>query len=152
MSCISRIPQSPAFSCVMSSQPSTPAPDPADLSSESRLGQVLALIHRVLPRLDEPSRRAEVQAALHKAGALLESARQAHARETSAQPQVESSSQKVATDVAPEIAAVIAAAVSVVLNRPYRLVSVQPVVTPVPHLNVWALEGRTQIFQSHKIR
>ena len=26
------------------------------------------------------------------------------------------------------------------------------IVTPVPHLNVWALEGRTQIFQSHKIR
>jgi hypothetical protein len=29
---------------------------------------------------------------------------------------------------------------------------VQQVVTPVPHLNVWALEGRTEIFHSHKIR
>ena len=51
-----------------------------------------------------------------------------------------------------EIVAVIAAAVAAVLDRPYRLVSVQPVPAPVPHLNVWALEGRTQIFQSHKIR
>jgi hypothetical protein len=55
--------------------------------------------------------------------------------------------------VAPEIAAVIAAAVSVVLDRPYRLVSVQQVTVPVvPHLNVWAVEGRTQIFMSHKVR
>jgi hypothetical protein len=51
-----------------------------------------------------------------------------------------------------EIVAVIAAAISAVLDSPYRLISVQPVIAPVPHLNVWALEGRTQIFQSHKIR
>ena len=61
--------------------------------------------------------------------------------------------QKVATRVAPEIAAVIAAAVSVVLDRPFRLVAVQQVPVPaVPHFNVWAFEGRTQIFQSHKVR
>jgi hypothetical protein len=51
-----------------------------------------------------------------------------------------------------QLVAVISAAVAAVLDRPYRLVSVQPIVAPVPHLNVWALEGRTQIFQSHKIR
>ena len=45
---------------------------------ESRLGQVLALIHRVLPRVDEPARSGEVQGALRKASALLEAARQAH--------------------------------------------------------------------------
>ena len=61
--------------------------------------------------------------------------------------------QNVATAVAPQLAAVIAAAVSVVLDRPYRLVSVQQVTVPVvPHLNVWAVEGRTQIFMSHKVR
>ena len=122
--------------------------------AESSLGQVLGLIHRVLPRLDEPNRRSEVQAALRKAATLLETARKAMeppagAGAAGAAP---SSLQRVATAVAPEIAAVIAAAVAVVFNRPYRLVSVQQVATPVPHLNVWALEGRTQIFQSHKIR
>jgi hypothetical protein len=119
-------------------------------AAEARLGQVLALIHRVLPRLDEPHRTAEVQAALQKAASLLEGARQAHAHETP--PAAGAPTQRVATAVAPEIAAVIAAAVAVTINRPYRLVSVQQVATPVPHLNVWALEGRTQIFQSHKIR
>jgi hypothetical protein len=119
-------------------------------AAELRLGQVLALIHRVLPRLEEPDRAAEVQAALGKAGALLESARQAHASQRTAG--TTAPNQRVATSVEPEIAAVIAAAVAVLFNRPYRLVSVQQVATPVPHLNVWALEGRTQIFQSHKVR
>ena len=58
----------------------------------------------------------------------------------------------VQTRVEPETVAVISAAVAAILDRPYRLVSVQLVAAPVPHLNVWALEGRTQIFQSHKIR
>jgi hypothetical protein len=117
---------------------------------ESRLGQVLALIHRVLPRVDEPARSSEVQGALRKASALLEAARQAH--EQGRLPAPAGSPQAVSTSVEPVIAAVIAAAVAVLFNRPYRLVSVQQVSTPVPHLNVWALEGRTQIFQSHKIR
>jgi hypothetical protein len=61
--------------------------------------------------------------------------------------------QSVSTAVAPQIAAVIAAAVSVVLDQPFRLVSVQQVSVPVvPHLNVWAVEGRTRIFMSHKVR
>jgi hypothetical protein len=51
-----------------------------------------------------------------------------------------------------EIVAVIAAAVAALLGKPYKLVSVQPVVAPAPHLNVWAMEGRTQIFMSHKVR
>lgn len=117
---------------------------------EARLGQVLAVLHRVLPRLDDPGRTADVQAALRRAAALLESARQAH--EAGISPSGASPAQRVATDVDPEIAAVIAAAVAVLFKRPYRLVSVQPVAVAVPHLNVWALEGRTQIFQSHKIR
>ena len=55
-------------------------------------------------------------------------------------------------EVEPEIAAVIAAAVALVLARPHRVLAVQQVTVPVPHLNVWAWEGRTQLFMSHKIR
>lgn len=129
-----------------------PCNPPDDLSmAEANLGKVLALIHRVLPRLDDPARKAEVQSALVKATALIESARSAHSGGIATLAPI--GSQQVATAVAPEIAAVIAAAVSVVLDRPYRLVSVQQVTVPVvPHLNVWAVEGRTQIFMSHKVR
>ena len=124
---------------------------PDDLTpTEANLGKVLALIHRVLPRLDDPARQAEVHSALGKAVALLEAARAAHAGGT---PVLPLGAQNVATAVGPQMAAVIAAAVSVVLDRPFRLVSVQQVTVPVvPHLNVWAVEGRTQIFMSHKVR
>ena len=130
---------------------SNPTNPPDDLTpTEANLGKVLALIHRVLPRLDDPTRKAEVQSALSKAAAFLEVARSAHGGATQVIPL---GAQNVATAVAPQIAAVIAAAVSVVLDRPYRLVSVQQVTVPVvPHLNVWAVEGRTQIFMSHKVR
>jgi hypothetical protein len=122
-------------------------------ATETSLGQVLTVIHRVLPRLDEPGRAGEVQAALRKALSLLETARAAHEQSTGARAGTVSGDQRVTTRVAPEIAAVIAAAVSVVLDRPYRLVTVQQVPLPaVPHFNVWAVEGRTQIFQSHKVR
>lgn len=131
------------------SNPIQPADDLSPV--ESNLGKVLALIHRVLPRLDDPARKAEVQSALSKAASLIEAARAAHSGGIASLPPI--GSQQVATAVAPEIAAVIAAAVSVVLDRPYRLVSVQQVTVPVvPHLNVWAVEGRTQIFMSHKVR
>ena len=119
--------------------------------SEANLAQALLLIQRVLARLDEPGRAAEVQSALRRAGACLEAARRAHEQDFAPRP-APTAPQRVTTGVKAEIAAVIAAAVAVALDRPYRLVSVQPVQTPVPYLNVWALEGRTQIFQSHKIR
>jgi hypothetical protein len=118
--------------------------------AESSLGQALALIHRTLPRLDEPGRAADVQTALQKAAACVESARQAHQRTFGPGRGLVAAS--VPTSVAAETVAIISAAVAAVLDRPYRLVSVQLVAAPVPHLNVWALEGRTQIFQSHKIR
>ena len=116
--------------------------------AESNLGRALVLIHRILPRLDEPGRGAEVQAALQRAAACLDSARQAHQRTLTSQ----TAPAPVQTRLEAETVAVISAAVAAVLDRPYRLVSVQLVAAPVPHLNVWALEGRTQIFQSHKIR
>jgi hypothetical protein len=118
--------------------------------AEANLGQVLALIHRALARLDEPSRVADVQAALQKAGGCLESARLAHQRGFGLGRTATPGTGQ--TRVEAETVAIISAAISVIFDRPYRLVSVQPVVAQVPHLNVWALEGRTQIFQSHKIR
>lgn len=131
---------------------SNPINSPDDLTpTEANLGKVLALIHRVLPRLDDPARQAEVQSALGKAVSLLEAARTAHSGGGGLT--IPLGTQNVATAVAPQLAAVIAAAVSVALDRPYRLVSVQQVTVPVvPHLNVWAVEGRTQIFMSHKVR
>jgi hypothetical protein len=119
---------------------------------ETRLGQALAVIHRILPRLDEPGRTAEIQAALTRAVALLDSAREAYEQQTALAAPTATPAQGVETEVAPEIAAVIAAAVAVLFQQPYRLISVQQVTAPAPHLNVWAWEGRTQIFQSHKIR
>ena len=131
---------------------SNPINSPDDLTpTEANLGKVLALIHRVLPRLDDPARKAEVQSTLGKAIALLDAARAAHAG--SPATLIPLGAQNVATAVGPQMAAVIAAAVSVFLDRPFRLVSVQQVTVPVvPHLNVWAVEGRTQIFMSHKVR
>jgi hypothetical protein len=118
--------------------------------AEASLGHALALIHRALPRLDEPGWVADVQAALQKAGGCLESARLAHQRGFG--PGRAASVGTVHTRVEAETVAIISAAIAAIFDRPYRLVSVQPVVAQVPHLNVWALEGRTQIFQSHKIR
>jgi hypothetical protein len=52
----------------------------------------------------------------------------------------------------PEMLAVIAAAIAVVLDRPHRVVSVQQPLAQTPEVNVWALEGRMEQFMSHKIR
>jgi hypothetical protein len=125
---------------------------PAEIkAAEGNLGQVLALIHRILPRLDEPARFAEVQAVLRRAAVCIEAARSAHEKDFSPS-QPAAGPQRVATRIAPEIAAVIAAAVAVTVDTSYRLISVQQIQTPVPYVNVWALEGRTQIFQSHRLR
>ncbi len=51
----------------------------------------------------------------------------------------------------PEILAVIAAAIAVVLGRPHRVVSIEQTAY-TPELNVWALEGRMKHFMSHKVR
>jgi len=131
-------------------------PKPADSSPDDwsevdkDLGQALVLLNRLLSRLDDTALASEVQAGFRNAAACLEGARQAHQRvvdsrqvlmNIAAQARVES-----------EIVAIIAAAVAAVLDCPYRILSVEPLPVPAPHLNVWALEGRTQIFQSHKIR
>lgn len=138
----------------MSQQETTkPVRGPKEAMAEvdTNLGQLLVVLQRLLPRLDDPERAEDVHSGLSTAAGCLESARKAYekflaqARTTvlsaSGQPKVES-----------EIVAVIAAAISAMLGQPYKLLSVEPVPTAAPHLNVWALEGRTQIFQSHKIR
>src|SRR5437868_1052728 len=83
---------------------------------ESKLGQVLALIHRVLPRLEDSSRAADVQTSFQKAAVCLESARQAH-QQISAPAQAAAGF--VPTRVAAETVAIISAAVAAVLDRPY---------------------------------
>lgn len=130
-------------------KPATPVEDlPAP---ELYLGKVLAVLHRVLPRLDMPERAQDVQDGLRKAAAWIEAARSAHETLVASHPPA-AAPHRVSTGVEPEIAAVIAAAVAVLVDRPYRLVSVQPASIPTPYMNVWAVEGRTQIFQSHKVR
>jgi hypothetical protein len=124
----------------------------ADLSTvEQHVGHALAIIHRVLPRLDDPARASEVQAGFEKAITALKNACAVYGSPEAASAVATTTAGAV---VAPEIAAVIAAAVSVVLGQPYRLLDVQKVSLPevISHLNVWAFEGRTQIFTSHKVR
>ena len=114
---------------------------------ESDLGQALALIHRVLPHLDEPDHATRVQSALHRAVAFIEAAQKDHALRIG----VPVGSQASAT-VEPEIVAVVAAAIAVLLGRPHKVLAVQALTVPPPHVNVWAFEGRTQIFMSHRFR
>jgi hypothetical protein len=133
-------------------QPIEAAGHPSDGLSEmeTSLGRALALIHRILPRLDDPGRAGEVQAALQKAAACIESARQIHQHGQAPRPTAPAGAAEKRLEA--ETVAIISAAVSAMLERPFRMVSVKLVAAPVPHLNVWALEGRTQIFHSHKIR
>ncbi len=125
-------------------------PDDEWAEVEMSLGQALVVLSRLQSRLDDTERAAEIQAGFKRAAACVEAARQAHQRVID--------SCKVAMSIAAqarvdsEVVAIIAAAVAAVLDRPYRIVSVEPLPAPAPHLNVWALEGRTQIFQSHRIR
>lgn len=108
--------------------------------AELHLGKALALIHRVLPRLDEPERSDDVDSALRAAAAQVEAARAAH------QQQIRASSPDG------EIVALIAAAVAAVLNRPHRLIGVEKVAPVVSWVNAWAIEGRFQHYSSHKVR
>jgi hypothetical protein len=132
--------------------PPKPAGGPADDLSpaELSLGRVLVIIHQLLPRLADAESVADVQAAFRKAAACLEGARQSH--ENDPARRVATGRSGAGTPVDSETLAIIAAAIATVLDRPHKLVSVQPATIPVPYLNVWAFEGRTQIFHSHKIR
>lgn len=130
----------------MSSQPTpaTVAIPAEDLpAGESQLGRALALIHRVLPRLDDLERADAVQEALRQASVQIEAARGAHERWRAAH-------QPAAVDA--ETLALIAAAVSVVVGRPHRMLDVQKAGVAVAWVNAWAIEGRFQHYSSHKVR
>jgi hypothetical protein len=133
----------------MSNTPTSLAAETSEglTASESSLGKALALIHRVLALLQQPERAVDVQKALRNAAALIEAARQAHAGQVGLKPALAPSDR-----VEAEIVAVVAAAIAVMLDRPHRLISVVPIEIAVPHLNVWAFEGRSQLFVSHKVR
>jgi len=114
---------------------------------ETNLGQALVLLQRVLPRLDDPRRASDVQNALKRAAACVETARDAHNKFFASQLGL------AGAGVPPEIVAVIAAAIAVTLGgRAHRVVSVQPVQPSSPYMNIWAVEGRTEIFHSHRLR
>jgi hypothetical protein len=130
------------------SQSTSAAPDLT--RAEADLGKALVLLSRVAARIDDPARRDEVQISLRQTAGFIESARQAHEGPTAPTPL---GVQRASTTVDPLVVGIIAAAISAHFDGPYRLVSVQQVSAPVvPHLNVWAVEGRTQIFMSHRVR
>ena len=130
------------------SQSTSAAPDLT--RAEADLGKALVLLSRVAARIDDPARRDEVQISLRQAAGFIESARQAHEGPTAPTPL---GVQRASTTVDPLVVGINAAARSAHFDGPYRLVSVQQVSAPVvPHLNVWAVEGRTQIFMSHRVR
>lgn len=123
--------------------PASPPP-PEDLpAGEAQLGRALALIHRVLPRLDELDRVDAVQEALRQAAALVEAARQAHERW---------SAPRRPEPIPGEILALVAAAVAAVVGRPHRVVGIEKAAVSVAWVNAWAIEGRFQHYSSHKVR
>jgi hypothetical protein len=65
-------------------------------------------------------------------------------------PARESKSRKSA--LAPEIVAVIAAAIEAVMDAPYRITSIAERGPNGAVANPWASEGRRAIFSSHKLR
>src|SRR5450631_4417155 len=81
--------------------------------AELKLGSVLALIHRILPHIDEPDHAVRVQTDLRRAAALIESAREAHSLDTGV-----TVGSQAAASVTAETVAVIAAAIAVLLGRP----------------------------------
>ena len=130
----------------MSSQPNPPGaqPLPDDLpAGESQIGRALALIHRVLPSLDDPERAESVQGALRQAAAQIDAALQAHERWRA----------RVGPEAIPgETLALIAAAVATVVGRPHRVLGVEKAPVAVAWVNAWAIEGRFQHYSSHKVR
>lgn len=65
-------------------------------------------------------------------------------------PAVASAPEVEATD--PRVIAAIAAAITVSIDQPYRIIDIQPAGHAVGMSSAWAIEGRFQHFSSHKIR
>src|ERR1700677_5018271 len=133
----------------MSNPQTSPVAETSDglTATESSLGNALALILRVLPLLQQPERAPDVQKVMRHAAALIDAALLPHAGERGLHAVL-----APADLVEAEMVAVVAAAIASILDRPHRLISVVPADISVPHLNVWAFEGRSQLFLSHKVR
>lgn len=123
----------------------TATASPADLVSttELHLGRALALIHRVLPRLEEVERADAVLAALQQAATEVATAAAHHERTMAS---------RRPAPLEGELLALIAAAVAVVIGRPHRVLSIEKAVPVVTWVNAWAIEGRFQHYSSHKVR
>jgi len=52
----------------------------------------------------------------------------------------------------PRILAAIAAAITVTLDQPYRIIDIHEAGHTVGMTSAWAIEGRFQLFSSHKVR
>lgn len=145
-----------------SSQTSQPA--------EAHLGQALAILQRVLPRLEESPRRDEIQSALQQTVAVIQkvlpnlddSTKLDDVKAALRKAAAHIESAHAALDQAPaalsngltngELLAVISAAIAMVLHRPYRIVDVHRVPPVVTWVNAWAIEGRFAHYSSHRIR
>ena len=115
--------------------------------TEAGLGKTLALLHRALARIDDSAHAEEVQLTLERAVSCLENARRAHAQSAGLPVY-----NIVHGGASAEVVAAIAAAVSTVIEGPHRLLKVQKTKVPTPASSAWAMEGRAQIFRSHKVR
>ena len=131
----------------MTASPQNPGSSSALLDdippAEVHLGKALALIHRVLPRLEEEEHAEAVQTALRQAVAQVTAAKALHERTVLS---------RRSASVEGETLALIAAAVAVVLGRPHRVLDVKPAGLPVSWVNAWAIEGRFQHYSSHNVR
>lgn len=130
----------------MSTNQPPPTPIPAAdgfLATEAHLGRALTAIHRGLARLGDDEYADSVQGNLERARAELDAACAGHRAAVAA---------RRGEGLDPEIVAVIAAAVAVLIRQPHRVVGVQPVGPPASWGSAWAIEGRFEHYSSHKVR
>ncbi|MCC6234742.1 MAG: hypothetical protein IT580_19020 [Verrucomicrobiales bacterium] len=110
----------------------------------AHLGHALALIQRVLPRLEDVGAADQVDRVLERASAEVQEARAVHRQRMAAlRP----------APVESEVLALVAAAVAVALEgATHRVLEVRRSTPVVTWVNAWAIEGRFQHYSSHKVR
>jgi hypothetical protein len=67
-------------------------------------------------------------------------------------PMVTAESSQEASHVAPEIIAVVAAAIENVIDTPFRITTISERNADGTLVSLWSVEGRRAIFSSHKLR
>jgi hypothetical protein len=117
--------------------------DPQRDEIQTALRQTVAVIQQILPHLDGAAKLGDVQAALRQAAAHLEAAQAGFEPKPTAPGD---------GPVNGELLAVISAAVAMVLDRPYRIVDLHRSAPVVTWINAWAIEGRFAHYSSHRIR